>query len=351
MDLWIYSEDFELLGIVDTASSIIWANRFRQCGDFEVYVQASAAMLDLLQIDRIVVRPGDEMACFIEKVEITTDEENGDFMTVSGRCLRSILDRRIVWDQTQLSGTLENAMRRLVTDAFISPAIAARKYDGLALAEAHGYTDTVSAQYTGTNLLEAIEELCATKNYGFKITMERDGWRTGGLVLDIYRGVDRSMNQSESPRVVFSEEYDNLTTTTYTKDKKAYKTVALVAGEGEGSARRRTIVSRSEDQAGLHRRELYVDARDISSNEGEISDSAYFAQLSERGSADLAEATIIESMDGAVEALQMYTYGVDYSLGDLVTVRNKHGIQADAQVLEVVEVWDENGYTCTPTFG
>ena len=187
MDLWIYSEDFELLGVVDTASSIIWANRFRQCGDFEIYVQASAAMLDLLQIDRIVARPGDEMACFIEKVEITTDEENGDFMTVSGRCLRSILDRRIVWDQTQLSGTLENGMRKLVTDAFISPAIAARKYSSLTLAAAHGYTETVSAQYTGTNLLAAYEELCATKNYGFKIILERDGWKPGKLGLIVNR--------------------------------------------------------------------------------------------------------------------------------------------------------------------
>lgn len=351
MDLWIYSEDFELLGVVDTASSIIWASRFRQCGDFEIYVPASAAMLDLLQIDRIVARTDDEMACFIEKVEITTDEENGDFMTVSGRCLRSILDRRIVWDQTQLSGTLENGMRKLVTDAFISPAIAARKYSGLTLAAAHGYTETVSAQYTGTNLLAAYEELCATKNFGFKIILERDGWKPGKLVLDIYKGVDRSMNQSKNPRVVFSEEYDNLTTSTYTKDKAAYKTVALVAGEGEGRARRRTTVSRSEDQEGLHRRELYVDARDISSNEGEITDSAYLAQLAERGSAGLAEATIVESMDGAVEAQQMYTYGKDYNLGDLVTVRNKHGVQADAQVLEVVEVWDDTGYTCTPTFG
>jgi hypothetical protein len=56
-------------------------------------------------------------------------------------------------------------------------------------------------------------------------------------------------------------------------------------------------------------------------------------------------------MDGSVEHTTQYVYGVDYFLGDLVTVINKYGIQIDVQVLEVVEVWDENGYSCTPTFG
>ena len=346
MDIWILNEDFQRLGIVDTASSVIWANRARQCGDFEIYIPASAEMLELLKEDRIVARQDDEMLCFIEKVIDADDQENGDYLTVTGRCMRSILARRIVWDQTALTDTVENIMRKLVTDALISPEIAARKYDKLTLAPAHGYTETASVQYTGDNLQEVIESLCATYGYCYKITLE-----DGLLVLDFYKPTDRSVNQSENPRVVFSEEYDNLTASTYTKDKTAYKSVALVAGEGEGSARRRAIVSREVDQAGLHRREIFVDARDLSSNEGEISDDDYMAQLSERGSTSLSEAPMVESMEGAVESLQMYTYKKDYFLGDIITARNKHSVEAVTQVLEIVEQEDENGYKCTPTFG
>ena len=345
MDLWILNENYERLGIVDSASSLIWTNRFRQAGDFEIYIPASAEKLELLREDNLVAREDDDMVGIIERVELTTDEETGDYLIVTGRDLRSILDRRIVWDQTSLTGTVENAMRRLVTDAFISPAIAARKYDKLTLAPAHGYTDTVSAQYTGTNLLEAIEGLCAAHNYGFKITLE-----SGLLVLDFYKAADRSASQSVNPHVVFSEEYDNLTASTYTRDKTEYKTVALVAGEGEGSARKRTTVSRSTDQSGLHRRELFVDARDVSSNEGEIKDAEYMAQLEERGKSNLSEASIVESMEGSVEAVQ-YRYKEDYFLGDIVTAVNKYGVQADTQALEIMETWDENGYICEPTFG
>lgn len=346
IDLWIYSEDLVALGIVDNYNSLIWANRFRQCGDFEIYVSMSEDMADLLQKERWVVRPDDDMVGIIEKITTGTDEENGDYLLATGRCLRLILGRRIIWNQTTISGTAENGLRQLVTDALISPEMAARKYDRLVLADPHGYTDKVEAQYTGDNLLEAIEALCAAKNYGFKITIEN-----AQLVLDFYKGVDRSMTQFVKPRVIFSEDNDNLRATTYTLDTTEYRTVALVAGEGEGADRRCVTVGRSIDQEGLHRRELYVDARDISSNDGEISAEDYEAQLAERGNTGLSEAPIIESMEGTIEPMQMYTYKVDYFLGDTVTVVNKYGIAVDTQVLEVVEVWDEDGYTCTPTFG
>jgi hypothetical protein len=346
MDLQIYTEDYELLGIVDTASSIIWSDRARQCGDFEIYVAASPAMLALLTEDRWVECPGSEMVGIIEKVLLVTDDENGDYLTVTGRCLRSILERRVVWEQTALSGTVENGLRRLVTDAFIAPTLAARKYARLVLAAAHGYADSLSTQYTGEVVLTAVEEVCAANDYCFKVTVNADRQ----LVVDFYKGTDRTAGQAINPRVIFSDEFDNLVGIKYTRDKTAYKNVALVAGEGEGTARRRCVVGNTT-ASGLHRRELFVDARDVSSNNGEIGAAEYQAQLSARGDTSLAEACVVESMEGTVQHTTQYVYGVDYFLGDRVTTLDKYGLQADVQVLEVVQVWDENGYTCTPTFG
>lgn len=346
MDLRIYTEDLELLGIVDTASSIIWADRFRQCGDFEIYIAASPDVLELLQPDRWVMCPGRDMVCIIETVQLTTDEEEGDYLTVTGRCLRSILSRRIVWAQSKLTGTAENALRRLINDAFIVPSPIERKYDRMVLAASHGFTDTVNTQYTGTVVQEAVEELCAAYGYGYRVRVNDDKQ----VEVDFYKGTDRTAGQEDNPRVIFSEEYDNLTGSEYTKDTTGYKNAALVAGEGEGTARRVTSVERP-DAVGLHRREVYVDARDVSSNDGEINIAEYFALLNDRGRSALAAACVVESMEGAVDHTTQYIYGEDYFLGDRVTVINKYGIQTDVQVLEVVEVWDENGYTCTPTFG
>lgn len=352
MDLWIYDENFRAKGIVDAASSIIWTNRFRQCGDFEIQVSATDDMIALLLVpvetaDRFVMRPDDEMVGVIEHAELKTDEENGDYLLVSGRCARSILERRIVWDQTAINDTVENGLRQLVTDAFISPAIPERKYERLKLAAIHGFTEKLQTQYTGDNILEVFESVCASNNYGFKVTRGNDD----NLQLDFYKGVDRSMGQWRTPRVVFSEEYDNLRATAYTMNKQGYKTVALVAGEGEGADRRRRVVNRLVDQSGLRRRELYIDARDVSSNNGEITEDAYNAQLDARGITTLSEAPVVRSMEGQIEPGQMHIYKVDYNLGDIVTTISKHGIRSTTQLLEVVEVWNETGYSCTPTFG
>lgn len=352
MELWIYSDSFSKLGVVDTAASIIWANRYRQCGDMEIYVAATDKMRELLIFDaaledRFVARRDDEMVCIIERSEIVTDEEKGDFLLVTGRCLRSIYTRRIVWDQTVLTGTVEEGLRRLVSDAFLSELIQGRKYAPLRLAPAHGYTDTMEKQITGTELLAALEEICAANNYGMKITMNP---REGTMTADFYKGTDRTAGQRENPRVIFSEEYGNLLGTNHTRDATAYKTVAKVAGEGEGLARQSIVVSRTDQTAGLRRREMFVDARDISSNDGEIGTEEYTALLMNRGASSMAEAAIVESMTGSIMQRQ-HVYGRDYFLGDMVTVIDKYGSTADAQVLEIVETWDENGYTATPTFG
>ena len=61
------------------------------------------------------------------------------------------------------------------------------------------------------------------------------------------------------------------------------KTVTLVGGEGEGADRRYTTVGGG---SGLNRRELFTDARDISSNVGSddaLTDAEYMAQLQQRG--------------------------------------------------------------------
>lgn len=346
MDLHIYTEEMSLLGIVDTASSIIWADRYRQNGDFEIYIAASPEMMELLATDNWVVCPGRSMVGIIEKVELTTDAEEGDYLTVTGRCLRSIMERRIVWDQTQLSGTVEDAMRKLITDAFIEPRIALRKYDRLVLAEAHGFTDKVDTQYTGKVVQEAVEELCASYDYGYTVTVND----AGQVVVDFYRGTNRTAGQEDNPRVIYSETFDNLMGSTYTKDTTNHRNTALVAGEGEGAARKLATVG-YDRHTGLHRRELYVDARDVSSNDGEIDSLKYTMLLNARGYAALAETGVVESMEGSVEHTTQYVYRVDYFLGDRVTVLNRYGIQTDVQVLEVVEVWDESGYSCTPTFG
>lgn len=64
----------------------------------------------------------------------------------------------------------------------------------------------------------------------------------------------------------------------------------------------------------------------------------------------LAKRKISTSFEGSVVPNVSYKYRTDYNLGDIVTVRNEFGLEAQARIIEVLEVFNENGYSIEPKF-
>lgn len=131
---------------------------------------------------------------------------------------------------------------------------------------------------------------------------------------------------------------------------EGYANTTLVAGEGEGTDRKTAVVG--GDNSGLDRFETYTDARSVSQTNGSaaISDAEYIKLLQAKGTEALAERSITEGFGGEVLTDVAYRYGVDFYLGDLVTVINKYGISRNVMVLSVIESIDENGETLVPQF-
>lgn len=345
MDVYVLSPAFKTLDIIDYCESVIWTNRYCKAGDFELYLPATSAAIKILKTGNYLLRSDKpDNLMIITAVKITTDEENGSYLTVTGKSAESIIGRRIVWKQTNLNGTITAGAQKLLNENLINPTDKARKIDGVAMGDCCNCTITVKKQITGKNLLDAIIDLLSTYNLGFKFVF------TGSsLKFCIYSGVDRSADQSDRPRVVFSPELDNLLSSEYSADVSEYKNVALVAGEGEGVKRKQYTVG---DISGLQRREVYVDARDISSDtdDGTLTTAEYNVLLSAKGKEALAETIIKQSFAGTVEPSVNYTFGTDYNLGDIVQITNEYGITAPARITEVIESWSDTGYSCIPTF-
>lgn len=343
MELYILDSDLQVIDIVDTASSVIWIDRYYEPGDFEIYIRASAENIALFQKDGYIKRMDSDMVGIIERIAVNTDIESGNYLTVTGRDLKSILGRRIVWDQTNLSGNVETAMRQLIIQNVISPTIEARKINNVILAEPKGFTEKIIMQTTGDNLLDKIIELCKANEIGWKVTLNS----SNKFVIEFYKGTDRSYGQNIRPYVVFSPEFDNLIKTEVEEDLTELKNVALIAGEGEGTSRKTQTIG---TESGLNRRELYVDAKDISSNDGEISSAQYKQLLIDRGNEKLAEAVGSRVFSGEAETALTFVLNEDYFLGDIVAVANEYGVTGNARILEVIECEDDNGYNIIPTF-
>ncbi len=354
VDIYVLNRNFERVGVCDSYSSVLWITRYFSPGDFELYLPATNDNISLLKEDFYCVRDKDiirdddgiiyKNVMIIAHVQVITDIENGNYLTVTGRCLKSLLARRIIWQQTILSGSVETGIRRVVTENAINPTIPERKIAQLQLGQIKGFNDSIDKQATGDNLADFIAEVCTAYGLGWEVFI-----KANKFIFELYKGENRSYNQSNNPYVVFSQEFDNLLTTDYQYDKTNYKNVALVAGEGEGLNRRTKAVGTA---SGLDRYELFVDSRNSSSNAGEITAAEYDKMLEEEGreTLDSDENSILENISGEVEPSANYKFGEDYFLGDIVEVINEYGIETTPRITEIIESEDDNGVYTIPTF-
>ncbi len=378
-EFYLLDNELKKKYIIDTYSSAIWAKRYNDIGDCELVISASIENFRKIKECKYIARNDDDMVCKIKKVELQTDEENGDQLILTGKDITDILNQRIVIKQTNFNGLVEDYIRTLINDSIIKPTNTDRKIKNFTLANKKGFTETIREQVTYDNVGDKIQKLCKQYGWGYKVTINN-----GSFIFALYKGSDIS------EYITFSHNYDNISTTDYSKDDSNIKNVALVAGEGEGVARKTITIGNG---IGIDRHELYVDARDISSeidydelltnypngkekvinnviyyqvnginiailtknDAGEITNvqlcnNIYMENLKNTGYEKMSEYTSITSFAGEIIVGMSYKYKEDYNLGDIVNIINEYGISINVRISEVIENQDDNGYTMEPTF-
>lgn len=351
-DIYVLNRSFQTVAVVDTFISLIWTDRFWECGDFELKVASSKENLDIFQEDYYLWKSDSEHMMIIEDIEVDSKAEDGATILVSGRSLESILDRRIVWGQKNISGNLQSSIKSILNETMISPSDSTRKISQLSFKDS---TDskitglTADGQYTGDSVMEIINDLCKTAKIGYRITMPTDG----SWVFELYTGLDRTYDQSVNPYVIFSPNYENLMNSNAYTSKRDYRTVTLVAGEGEGTERTMLTVSTSGGSgSGLDRREIFTDARDVSrkTEDKELTDAEYQEKLRQKGLEELAEHEITTTFDGEAETSRSFTYGVDFYMGDVVQNENEYGQGFTSRITEYIWSQDDSEVKEYPTF-
>lgn len=350
MDIFVLDTNFNVVKIIDTYKSLIWTTRYDEYGDFELYTQMSSEILEYIKTDYYLWKPDDDSVMVVEKILIQSNIEEGNTLTISGRSLESIIDRRIIWGRTSVDGTLQDSVKQLLDECIINPYMDYRRIDNFIFE----YSDdpaitglTLKAQYTGDNLYDVIHTICNERGIGFKITLN-DNLQ---FVFKLYAGVDRSYNQVHNSYVIFSPNYDNLLNSNYIESKTNLKTCTLIGGEGEGSDR--VFTSIGAESTGLSRRELFTDARDLSSDLGDgdtLSYEAYLDILAHRGKEKLTEHTEVSSFEGEADTTTMFRYGEDFFTGDIVQIVNEYGHEATVRITEFIVSENEEGLSMYPTF-
>lgn len=362
-----------VIGIIDTANSIIWHQVYYGVGDFEIYAKATEKNVSLLKEGNYVTRYNNDEVGIIEQINFDFSAQDGYMITASGRFAKSILDRRIIYKlsgtvntPTILRGKVETAVRQTVLDNAINCTFDSRRnIPILGLAALKGYSQIIvddngnpaEKQVSYQNLMEYTDSVL--KEYGMSARIIYND-SNKKLLYEVIKGVDRSTdNTAGNEPIVFSIEYDNLNSSSYSYDSKSLKNAALIGGEGQGLERFYTLLT--ESKTGLQLREMFVNASSINrtykeseeAEEQQYTNAEYRAMLNQEGQRKLKVQIVQETFNGDVNVtFGNKHYGDDYFLGDIVTVQDNY-IQKyiNTRITEVTEVQDENGYAVNVVFG
>lgn len=383
MQLRVYNPSLDLQGVSENQTSIVWSRKYFETGNFSVTLPVTDDNIKLYKIGNIVWKRGSVEAGVIENIQIHESYDE-HIITASGRFLSSYMDRRLIRPRFTFSGKIEVAMRTILTNAVSIPLVE--------LGTLQGFTEEVTFQATYKDLLLYQSKLAKEGGMGFRF---RPDFENKKIIFEVYKGIDRSREQSDRAFVEFSDKFDNLNDADARINDQLYKNVAYIGGQGEDDERVYTRVG-DDTLAGLERREVFVDARDLAEEDiGERPEESdytedrtatdgggntftysyfdksaynsavstwnsnklrvradYIVELQTRGLQKLEECVLSNSIECGIIPNGNFKYKTDYDLGDIVSVKKSNWDYEDvARITEITEVYEHEVLTVVPTLG
>jgi hypothetical protein len=317
MQVYVFNQFRELTGIVEDFEYLSWTRRYSQPGSFTLKAIGSACNADMLKL-----------GCWLWK------SDDREAIMVSGKFATGLLARRIIWGTEILNGTLDSSIAQIMNNHLLNPDDPDRTIPGIAFSSPP-IASLVQSQISYRNLLDTVTGLLIAADAGIKTTFDPT---TRDLTIRLYQG--------EESLAVFSREYENIVSQTYTTGVTDYAETVLVAGEGEGEERETVVIPGT---SGIDRFELFVDARDLQSED--FPDN-YTEALLFRGQSKLAEHALVQSFDAEVSLRSNLVYKQDYDIGNMVTVQSRRwGLSLRTRITEITETYDASGMSLDVVFG
>lgn len=363
MELLLLDKDFQICGLIDDFSSLIWNRKYYECGNFNL--QIGIKYWEQFKNAMYVYSKDFTETGILETLNRKTTMQGTEIQR-SGRFLESMLaDKVINTTQSFRNQTTEDIVRSLVNTFAINAGV--RSIPNLTLGERKGLGRKRTMQITGDNLLDKIYKLCKEDELSIRLWYDFDNNK---LVFEVWQGLDRRDTQNENTWAIFSRNFENIVEDEYSTDETQYRNFAYVMGEVEEevgtdsdgmpiTTKRRVDVTVDRIKQGEKRKELYVDARDIQSetyddegNSIKISDTEYKEMLKERGIEKLNECNKVETANFSIDTLANLEYKTDFDLGDKVVYKNDElGFNIENRIVGVSEAYENGNKTLDVIFG
>lgn len=339
----IISPNFDFLDEIDNYESLIFIRRFFKVGEFELRININNKT-EYLQEDNIILLGNDsKKAGVIRHREVVLDEngEGAEILLIRGYTLKGVMTRRrIVPDVGQgfmrAEGSTEYIMKYFVDKNIFNPADMGRKIYQIAIANNlnRGQQDRWRGSFEVVS--DKLEEIGEYSNMGWDVFLDITNKK---WVFDVVLGRDLTVSQNILPPVIFSVDFDNIKGQSYIDSAINHANVAYAGGQGEEENR---LIQQIGNATGFERIETFLDC----------SSAEDITELIEEGNRGLEEFKKISTFESQVLDFGSFVYGVDWDLGDIVSVQNKKwNLTMDTRIVEVKEIYEQNGFNLELVFG
>jgi hypothetical protein len=356
MEIYILDDLYRRIKVVDKFESLIWTERWRDVGDFELILPSTLENRHIFEPNMRLAMSESDRVMIVETIDDKTDAEGKSTITVKGPSYESVLDDRVAtdgfagttlnpnWSITGTPGYIaREVFNQICIVGLLSPGDILQFvsmgsiYPPSTIEEP---TTSVTIDIAPDTVLKAIKDICDVYDLGFRIVRNGD---TSELYFDVYTGNDHTSLQIDLPVVVFSPDFGNLSNTSeYVSISKTKNVAYVIAKNGS-----EVVYGNGADAttSGSDRRVLLVKADDVD----EAAGPALTAILQKKGADELAKSRSISAFDGEIRQFGDTIYGVHYGLGDLVEMKNTDGATNNMRVTEQIFVSDHEGERSYPT--
>ncbi len=370
MELRVFDETVEPLGLIDEMASLLWHVKYFDVGTFNLLAPITDNNKRLLTEGNIIVKHDGKRevtdaaggiwrrAAQITYVHITKDENGLEQIEAQGYMLSQWLNKRCISPQIVTTATNQSIINTMVKNNCGSSAGTKRRFPRFIMlaqetiaGSAVEYANEVYAK-----LGQEVKARAQAGKLGYDILINERSRQYG---FYLYKGKDLTAKNSEgNTPCIFSRDFDNINEQEYTASIENCGNFIYIQGAADDNGSQPVTTVDGEGASGLELTEVFCDATDIArkyqSGETEVTIplNTYLQMLKTRAAAELENYGKIINFVSTINTNSNLKFKQDFDLGDRITCKEtKWGIQIDARITEVTETYQKGAEEIEATFG
>lgn len=332
--LFFFDTELNLKGIIDSFISLRWRRKYYEAGEFEIVLPSSSYILSLISENTIIMRNNYTEAGIIETIEYSEKTEESSQVTISGRFLTAILERRIIKSTLNFKGNTIEGMNTIIEK--MTPFTT--NWETVASSISSKY---IEFQATYKNVYDYLCRLSEFADIGFRLVPNVE---SKVFLFEAWKGKNRTSNQTENEQYTFSSDNENIEQSSLLTSDKTKANYILVGGAGEGE--NRILEEIKTEKTGFELYEVFSDQKSVSSDG--LSTSEYKNQLKDIGNSLVCDGII----QFEATAINIGDYKTKWDLGDIVNIEKSDWKQMTTKrIIEVEETIEDGTKSIIPTLG